>query len=371
MIFAIRTILHDKKRYFAGILAVAFSALLISMQVGILIGLIGVVSVPILNSKADVWATFPDTPACDLGRPMPSYWVDRLWAHPEVETADEFIEGFRYWQTDSGKNELVVILGMSLEDDSLGPIAQLTAEDRAKLTEPGSVMLDRKDAGRLDVKEIGDEAEIGGQRVRVVGFMKNMRAVTGPYVVCSLSTARQLVGMRDDQATYLLARCKDPSRTSVVVDDLREFDRWSVFGSEEFQSRSEMHWIGKTKAGVALGFAAVLGLAVGCSITSQTLYSAIAASLRELAVLRALGIPRWRNVLFVLQQALVVGIAGLVLAAPVTYGLLLLVRSLGTQAVMPGWLIALTTSLTLGMSVLAGLFALRSLKGVEPAQLLR
>lgn len=371
MLYAIRTILYDKKRYFAGILAVAFSALLISMQVGILIGLIGVVSVPILNSQADVWAAFPDTPACDLGRPMPSYWIDRLWAHPEIETADEFIEGFRYWQTDSGKNELVVILGMNLEDGGLGPIGQLSAVDRAKLTEPGAVILDRKDAGRLDVKELGDEAEIGGQRVRVVGFTQNMRAVTGPYVLCSLSTARQLIGMRDDQATYLLARCKDPARTSKVVEDLRNFDRWSVFGAAEFQNRSEMHWIAKTKAGVALGFAAVLGLAVGCSITSQTLYSAIAASLRELAVLRALGIPRWRNVLFVLQQALVVGVTGLLLAAPVTYGLLLLVRSLGTQAVMPGWLIVLTTSLTLGMSILAGLFALRSLKGVEPAQLLR
>lgn len=371
MRYAIRTILFEKRRYMAGVLAVAFSALLIAMQVGILIGLIGVVSVPIVNSAADVWVAYPDTPACDLGRPLPAYWIDRLWAHPEVQSADEFIQGFRYWQTDSGKNELIVVLGVNLRDDSLGPIRQLTAEQRALLTEPGAVVLDRKDAGRLGVTQCGETGEVGGMTVRVVGFAPNMRAVTGPYVLCSLSTARRMLGMREDQATYLLARCRDKGRVDDVVEDLRASDVWSAYESQEFQNRSELHWIAKTKAGVALGFAAVLGLAVGCSITSQTLYSAIGASLRELAVLRALGIPRWRMILFVFQQALAVGVAGLLIAAPATYALLHLVRSLGTQAVMPMWLASMTAGLTLGMSLLAGLAALRSLRGVEPAQLLR
>ena len=122
----------------------AFSALLIAMQVGLLIGLIGVVSVPIVNSRADIWVTFPDTPACDLGRPMPSYWLDKLWSHPEISVADQYIQGFRYWQTDTGKNELVVLIGVNLDDDSLGPIAQLTAEQRAMLTEPNSVISTRR-----------------------------------------------------------------------------------------------------------------------------------------------------------------------------------------------------------------------------------
>jgi putative ABC transport system permease protein len=371
MIYAILTILNDKKRYIAGILAVTFSALLIAMQVGLLIGLIGVVSVPIVNSSADIWVTFPDTPACDLGRPMPSYWMDRLWANPEISVADQYIQGFRYWQTDTGKNELVVLIGVNLDDDSLGPVAQLSPELRAKLTEPNSVVLDRKDAKRLDVSEAGTEGEITGQTVRVVGFVNNMKGITGPFVVASLPTARKLLMMRDDQATFLLAKVKDPTRIDAVVQDLRQHDGWSVMTSKEFSSKSEVHWIGKTKAGIALGFAAVLGLAVGCSITSQTLYAAIAASIRELAVLRALGMPRWRMRLFVLQQALIVGVIGLLIAAPVTYGLLTLVRSLGTQAVMPPWLIISVSSLTLGMALIAGLFSLRSLKGVEPAQLLR
>ncbi|MBY0587811.1 ABC transporter permease [bacterium] len=371
MMYAILTILNDKKRYIAGMLAVTFSAVLIAMQVGLLMGLIGVVSVPIVHSKADIWISFPDTPACDLGRPMPNYWLDRLWSHPDIAAADEFVQGFRYWQTEKGKNELCVVLGVSLDDESLGPIARLTPEQRSRLTEPNAVILDAKDAGRLDATQIGVEGEITGQRVRVVGFTDQMRGITGPFIVTSIPTARRLLLMRDDQATFLLAKCKDPARIPAVVADLSSWDKWTVHSAKEFSSQSEWHWIGKTKAGIALGFAAVLGLAIGCSITSQTLYAAIGASIRELAVLRALGISRGRMVIFVLQQSMVVGIVGLLLAIPITYGLLTLVRSLGTQAVMPIWLITGTGSLTLAMAIIAGLFSLRSLKGVEPAELLR
>lgn len=371
MKYAIWTLLYERRRYLAGILAVAFSGLLIAMQVGLLMGLIGVVSIPIVNSTADVWVAYPNTLACDLGRPIPNYWIDRLWMLPEVEQADEFIQGFTYWKTPGGSNELIIVLGVNLEDDSLGPIAQLTDEQRALLTEPNSVVLDEKDKGRLDVERVGQEGEVSGHRVRVVGFTRNMGSLSGPYVLCSLPTARKMLRLRDDQTTYLLARCKRPAEAASVVRELRKFPKFAAFGAEEFSTRSKNHWIGKTKAGIALGFAALLGLAVGASVTSQTLYAATAASLKELAVLRALGIPRWRMSLYVIQQALLVGVLGLGLAAPITFGLAELARSLGTPAVLPPWLLIGTAAITLLMALLSGLIALRSLRQVEPAMLLR
>ena len=60
----------------------------------------------------------------------------------------------------------------------------------------------------------------------------------------------------------------------------------------------------------------MLGLLVGAVVTSQTLYAATAASLKEYAVLRALGIPRWRMALSVLGQSFWIGLAGVVIAVP-------------------------------------------------------
>lgn len=371
MRYALDTLWFERRRYLAGVLAVAFSGVLIAMQIGLLIGLIGVVSVPIVNGKAQVWVSYPNTAAVDLGRPIPNYWIDRLWMSPDVVNADQYIQGFTYWKTTGGANELTIVIGCNLQDDSLGPIGQLTSEQRALLTEPNSVILDGRDKHRLEISEVGQEGEVSGQRVRVVGFTQNMGSISGPYVVCSLPTARRLLRLRDDQSTYLLATCKDREGVKRLIEQVRRFPKLTAFESEEFSVRSKLHWTGKTKAGIALGFAAVLGLAVGASVTSQTLYSATVASIRELAVLRALGIPRWRMGLFVMQQSLLVGLVGLGLGMPITWGLATLARSLGTQAVLPFWLLSSTAAITLSMALLSGLLALRSLKGAQPALLLR
>jgi putative ABC transport system permease protein len=371
MLYALQTVWFEKRRYFAGVLAVAFSALLIAMQVGLLLGLIGVVTVPIENSSADVWVMFPGTPACDLGRPIPRYWIDRLWARKEVRRADEYIQNFAYWKTAAGSTELILLLGTGIDDNSLGPIAQLSREQRAALTEPGAVILDQRDAKRVGVTRVGQEGEINGQRVRCVGFVQDMGSLAGPYVLASIPTARSLLRFRGDQTTYLLAKCDSKEDARRLVDDLNATTRLTARLTDEFVVTSKTHWITKTKAGLALGFAAVLGLAVGASITSQTLYAAISASLRELAVLRALGIPRWRMSLFVMQQAGIVGLLGLAVGFPSAFGLVQLARQLGAKAVLPDWLLIMTTVVTLTMALFSGLVSLRSLRGVEPAALLR
>jgi putative ABC transport system permease protein len=120
-----------------------------------------------------------------------------------------------------------------------------------------------------------------------------------------------------------------------------------------------------------MGFAALLGLLVGAVVTSQTLYAATLASQREFAVLRALGIPRWRIAVLVVAQSLGVGLFGICLAAPVVFGLAALVDLLGAKILLPGWLLSLTGGVTVTMAVLAGLTALRSLRLIEPAILLR
>lgn len=371
MYYALETLWFERKRYIPGIMAVAFSGMLIALQAGIMLGLIGVVSVPIENSKAQIWVAYPGTPACDLARPMPAYYQDQIWSQSGVSAVDEYVQGFSFWTTPTGKNELVILMGCNLSNDSLGPVKQLTAEQKALLTEPGSVVLDSKDKWRVEVEKVGEEGEIFGRRVRCVGFAPNMGSISGPYVLCSLPTAKNFLRLRDDQTSYLLASCKDPADVPRVVANLNTFNRFTAYAADDFSQRSKLHWITKTKAGIAVMFTALLGLLVGASVTSQTLYSATAASIRELAVLRALGIPRWRMNLFVLQQAFLVGVFGLCVGFPVTFGLAHLARELGTKAVLPDWLLIGTAVITLTMSIFSGLVALRSLRNAEPALLLR
>jgi putative ABC transport system permease protein len=371
MSYALATLWHERQRYLPGVLAVAFSALLIVLQCGLLLGLFSITSIPIDHSAADLWVGAPRVLSVDLGRPMPERYLVRVAAEPGVERVEPFLQGFMYWSKPDGGSELCIVIGSRLEDDSLGALRELTPELRRRLTEPGAIVVDEGELGRLGITGIGAVAEITNQRVRVVGLVHGLRSLSGPYIFCSLRTARGLLRLSDDQTTYLLAHCHDAREAPQVVERLRRYETMSAFTSEDFSVRSRLHWLTKTKAGLALGFAAALGLLVGAVVTSQTLYAATAASLREYAVLRALGIPRWRMAATVIAQAFWVGLAGLALAVPVVLGLVELAGAVSVPVLLPAPLLAAAALVTMVMALASGLAALRSLRLVEPALLLR
>jgi putative ABC transport system permease protein len=132
-----------------------------------------------------------------------------------------------------------------------------------------------------------------------------------------------------------------------------------------------MYWLLRTKAGVAIGYAALLGLIVGAVITAQTLYSATAANAKEFAILLALGIPRWRISLMVLTQSFWVGIIGIVLAYPTCLGLRYAAKRAGAEVDLRWEVLLGTAVVTLVMALISGVFALRGVRQIEPMSLLR
>jgi putative ABC transport system permease protein len=371
MSYALATLWHDRQRYLPGVLAVAFSALLIALQCGLLLGLFSITSLPIDKSEASVWVGHPEVPAVDLGRPIPTDWQSYL-ALPEVKQVEMYRQGFAYWSKPTGGAELCMIIGSRLAPDALGAVEDLTPKNRALLTEPGAVIVDESEFERLGIKGIGEPAEVNGQRVRVVGTVRGYKSLAGPYIFCSLETARPLLRMTDDQTTFILARTDTAEDAAAVVHKLRAYPRkLSAFTKDDFSFRSRWHWLTKTKAGIALGCAAALGLFVGAVVTSQTLYAATLASLREYAVLRAMGIPRWRMSSAVLSQSFWVGVIGIAAAVPAIFALAELANQLGAKVLLPWQLMLFAVGVTMIMAVLSGLAALRSLRQVEPIALLR
>jgi putative ABC transport system permease protein len=373
MSYALSTLWYERQRFLPAVMAVAFSALLIALQCGLLLGLFSITSIPIDKSNADVWVTAPKVPSVDLGEPIPESWQSYL-ALPQVERTEPYFEGFAYWRKPRGGQELCVVVGSRLGPHALGAISLLTPLDRALLAKPGAVIVDRGEFGRLGVEKIGDRAEVAGQSVTVVGTVTGLRSLAGPYVFCSLDTARRLLRLPTGQVSFLLAKCTDKPAAAEVVRYLNthyETTKLTAYTADEFSLHSRMHWLTKTKAGIALGLAAALGLLVGAVVTSQTLYSATISSLKEYAVLRALGIPRWRMGLMVLSQSFWVGISGVLVALPAIYGIAGLGNEVGAKVLLPWWLMSGAIGVTMLMALSSGVLALRSLRQVEPATLLR
>jgi putative ABC transport system permease protein len=370
--YSLTTIWHERKRFLPGIVAVAFSTVLILFQGGLLVGQFSLTSTPIDHTDADLWVGHPMDLSVDLGRPIPERWVSHVAVQPEVVHVETYIIGMIVVDRADGRSELCTVVGSSLEDDAIGAVRELTPEQRRRLSEPGSVVADETELSRLGFERVGDVGEVVSKRVRLVGVVQGLKSLAAPYLFCSLETARVLFGgIEENQTIFILARCRNPDTAGEVARRLRQEYPLLAYTSSQFSTQTRWHWMSATKAGAAAVWSAVLGLVIGLVITSQTLYAATAAAWREYAVLEALGIPTWRMVATVLGQSFWVGAVGLVIAAPVALTLADLLSLVSIYVLFPPWLLGPSAGVTLLTVLISGVFALRSLRLAQPAELLR
>ena len=85
MSFSLATLWHERSRFLPGILAVAFSALLIAVQGGLLLGLLHKASVLVDYGQADLWVGHRHMNNVDMGTFIPERWIHRIRGLEGVE----------------------------------------------------------------------------------------------------------------------------------------------------------------------------------------------------------------------------------------------------------------------------------------------
>ncbi|MGH7173074.1 MAG: ABC transporter permease, partial [Gemmataceae bacterium] len=187
---------HERTRYLAGVVAVAFSATLIYLQFGMLLGLFSLTSTPIDHATADIWISHPRVHSVDLGRPIPLRWQGRLAVQPEVVHTEAYLLGVVELEKPGQRPQLCTVIGPRLGEHSVGAPRELTPRMRQLLSEKGAIVVDAADLGALGLTGVGDTAQVFGHRVKVVEVFRGgtLRSLALPYLVCSVETARWLLG---------------------------------------------------------------------------------------------------------------------------------------------------------------------------------
>src|SRR5436305_1516193 len=122
--YALTTLWHDRHRYLPGVLAVSLSALLIALQWGLLLGMFTFASLTVDHAQAHIWLGGPHVHTADLARPISDRHLARLESQPEVERAEVYVQQRSLWIRPDGDVELCLIVGMRLEDGTLGAMPQ-------------------------------------------------------------------------------------------------------------------------------------------------------------------------------------------------------------------------------------------------------
>ena len=371
-----KTLIYEWRRFLPAILAVGFAGLLQLLQAALVLGIFGSASVYITGSSADLWAGYPGTQSVNLGRSIDSGVEMRLRMDPAVTAVEPFHWVDADWRGPSDTGGVsVFVSGINARPDGMLFAHALPPALRARLNEPDAVIVDRADLDSLGVK-VGDSAVINGHRVRVVGVSNGLRALGGVNVVASLATAAELDTdpSNANRMTYFVAKLRDPATADDIAARLRgngAFGKYDVWTAQDFARRSQLYWMFDTGAGAGVLFLAGIVFLVGAVITSQTLVAAVIGSVREYATLNALGVGVGALRRVVMEQAFWVGALGLVGSTLLGAIALAIARSRSVPVALDPWTTLACLALGMGLAIVSGLAAMRSLRRADPATLLR
>jgi putative ABC transport system permease protein len=367
-------LIYEWRRFFPAVLAVAFAGLLVLVQFGLLLGMFSAVSVYIDRSSADLWVGFPGTPSIDQARPIPEKVENQLRMDPDVTHVERYTWTLADWKRPCGGRLSATLIGITSEADSMTFSRLLSPHLKQLLLDPGNVLVDESDLGKLGVK-VGDYTELQGKRIHVAGTVRGMRSIGGVNVISSLTTARTInKHLQDNAIDYFLVKISDPTQAEKVRDRLQpsgSFQQYQVWTAKEFANQSIAYWLFESGAGGGFMFSSLLGFIVGVVITSQTLMAAIVSALREYATLRALGVSSRSLSAVVLEQSFWIGVTGLCIATLVSVLIAAGAEALYVNFTIPPAAAMTVLLLVMAITLLSGLSALRALNRADPFVLLR
>ena len=364
---------RDPLRAIVAIVGVTFSVVLITLETGLLSGLMSNASMLIDTSRADLWVSAPSIKTFDFATPFQTRARFRIAGVPGVEKVEEFGVSFSAWKLPCGANAHVEVVGINVRGD-LAPRLNVVEGSLDVLHNLEAVFVDEGDLAKLGHPKIGDIVEIYNRRARVVGFTRGMKSfTTAPYIFTSHRTfpSYSLLGA-EGRPIYLLIKLKpgaDPQQVKAAI--MSEVTGVDVYTPAELSWKTRRYWLVETGMGVGFFAAALLGLLVGGVIVSQSLYAMTVEKLPEFGVMRAMGASTRELASIVLEQGLLCGVGGLLLGLIISCTLASLATSAGTTIEVRPPLIVLIVVLTLLLCSAASVVSILRLRKVDPATIFR
>ena len=367
------SLIYEWRRYLAAILALGFSALLIYIQTGLMLGFSLSMTAILNNSQADLWVSAYNLTSFENSGGVELKNEFYLRMHPEIVSVSPFL---RYWcsgKTYEGEQIWAPLFGVDTDRKKclLMP-PEFLDEFADKLDEPMTVVIDRSFSKNLNLN-IGDYTELSNKRVKIVGITDGYKNDRGGFVFSSEYTFKQLATWTWVQ--FLMIRIKNPEMADAVAEELNNStwknSKLKAWSKDSLFWQSQKWQLLESPNSLTFIFLSILALFIGVAITNQSLRSAILASLKEYAALRALGVSKGALCMVVLEQAFWVGIAGLVLAWILTIVFSYIAVYYKLAFNIPIWFVCVSTVALIMVSLISGLLSLMVLYKTEPAELLR
>ncbi len=377
--FAWHQLTHQPLRLLAAIAGIAFSAILMFVQLGFKDALLLSAGVQINRMNADLALISPQYEYMVASKVFPQRRLYQALAVDGVDSVNSVYCALAPWRNPWTRRESMIF--MVAIKPRPGVVDLGSANDLLEQLRVGdNVLFDslsRPEFGPV-AKELAANrhvnAEIAGHHVEVVGtFSQGTSFGADGTVIMSDKNYFRILPYQNPEAVNIgLIKLKpgyDPETVRAQIAQLLPNDVL-VLTHSGLVDREREHWETVTPIGFIINSGVVLGLVVGCIIVYQILYTDVTDHLGEYATLKAMGFHNRALSSIVIQESAILSLFGFIPGV----GLSMLVYSIAGHATLLPVKMTLVRFvvvyfLTAIMCTISGSLAMRKLRSADPAEI--
>jgi len=364
---------HNKKRILLSLSAIAFTVLVMFMELGFFNGIKDSQSRLPSIFHADLIMMDQRSVHLNKSDRMPRIYLNRALAFDGVtEAVPVYKSMVNMKNPETGLTKRMFMLAVPTDSDSLD--LPLFEQYKKELRKPGTVLFDKKSRTIFGAIEISQGIEINNVPFTVNGFVE-----LGPNfsfdgtIIMSTSSWLQTRSDSDrDWISYGLIRVEPGVDLMRLRQNMRDLfsKEITLLTPEEMREREVLHTIKAVPLGVIFGIGMVIGFSIGIIICYQILYNEINDHIPQYATLRAMGFSDGFLRTIVIKEALWLSVLGFLpglLGSYILYNMM--EKASGIWMFLTIGRVAVVFFLTVFMCLCAGLIAVQKVTATDPAAL--
>lgn len=368
---ALRFIVFDKPKSIGALFGVVISIFLIGQQTGIFIFLTGAMSRLVDNMPADIWVVDAKTTNVSALGQLDARLQREIESIKGIERVSPIVIAGGSAKFDNGKTAGVNVIG-AVPPDFIGGPWNISKGNIANLLIDGAVSADFFDKKILGDADYNTVFEINGKRAKIDLQTKGVRGFGASYMFTTIARARYYANMPNTKVSALLIKVKDPKQTQQIIAEINSH----IYGvkawtKEDFSKATVSTVLGSSGIALSVGTLIIFAIVAGSVIIGLTLYSSAMDRIKDYATLKAIGATNGFVSGLILIQALIFAFVG--------FGIGVVLMNLFRQGIANAGTIFYYTpimylaffAITVSISLLGAISAMRKITSVEPASVFR
>ena len=323
LFFSLKILIGDKAKFIGIILGLSFSALIITQQAAIFVGLMARTFGFITDtSQPDIWVMDEKVQYIDDVKPLRDTQLYLIRGIEGVEWAVPFYKGLLKARLRNGNFQMCNVIGIDNATLIGGPPEML----QGKLTDlrlSDAIIVNKEGADdKLAIAsgkngedpiplQVGETIEINDHRAKVVGICETTRTFQSqPVIYTTYSRATTFAPFERKLLSFVLVKTEPNVDPKALCQRIDQLNGLKAYTNKEFKNLTIDYYTTQTGILLNFGVAVLLGFIIGIAISGQTFYNFILDNLRFLATFKAMGANNRLLTKMVLLQAAWVGFIG-------------------------------------------------------------